>query len=90
VITNVGDFERRRSRTMAALKEMRCEACHAGAPRVTPDELERYLEEVPEWALQDQDGIARLARVFEFPDFATALAFTNAVGPKSSKCTASE
>jgi 4a-hydroxytetrahydrobiopterin dehydratase len=35
---------------------------------------------VPDWQLVERDGIARLERVFRFPSFADALAFTNQVG----------
>ncbi|PYN58661.1 MAG: 4a-hydroxytetrahydrobiopterin dehydratase [Candidatus Rokuibacteriota bacterium] len=36
--------------------------------------------EVSGWQLLDREGIARLERVFHFPSFADALAFTNRVG----------
>jgi 4a-hydroxytetrahydrobiopterin dehydratase len=36
--------------------------------------------EVPDWAVVRQDGVPRLDRVFTFPDFAAALAFTRKVG----------
>jgi 4a-hydroxytetrahydrobiopterin dehydratase len=65
---------------MAALAEMKCEACRRGAPTVTDAEAAEYASEVPEWAIVERDGIKRLERVFPFPDFAQALAFTNRVG----------
>ena len=40
-------------------------------------ELHAY---VPEWEIVEVDGVRRLRRVFRFPDFADALAFTDAVG----------
>jgi 4a-hydroxytetrahydrobiopterin dehydratase len=64
---------------MEALKEMRCEACQRGAPTVTPDEMPPLLAEIPNWQLEDEDGVPRLSRTFKFPDFAAALAFTNRV-----------
>ncbi len=36
--------------------------------------------DVPDWALVERGGIRRLERVFRFPNFADALAFTNQVG----------
>ncbi|HEY4909012.1 MAG TPA: 4a-hydroxytetrahydrobiopterin dehydratase, partial [Methylomirabilota bacterium] len=36
--------------------------------------------EIPDWHLVERDGIARLERVFDFPSFADALAFTHRVG----------
>lgn len=65
---------------MEALKEMKCEACQRGAPTVTEDEMRRLLPEVPDWKVEEEDGVPRLVRVFEFSDFASALAFTNRVG----------
>jgi len=36
--------------------------------------------EVPEWDVVEREGIPRLERVFRFPDFRGALAFTQRVG----------
>ena len=36
--------------------------------------------EVPGWRIVEREGIERLERVFAFPDFVKALAFTNRVG----------
>jgi 4a-hydroxytetrahydrobiopterin dehydratase len=66
---------------MGALKEMKCEACRRGAPTVTDEEMRQLLPEIPEWRVsEEEDTIPRLVRTFPFPDFATALDFTNRVG----------
>lgn len=67
---------------MATLKELHCEACRRDAPTVSPEEMQTLLTEIPDWTVihPDPDGIAQLQRVYEFPDFAAALAFTNRVG----------
>lgn len=65
---------------MAELERMKCEACQRGAPTVTPEESRELRAQVPDWAIVERDGIQRLERGFDFPDFAQALAFTNAVG----------
>lgn len=57
-----------------------CEPCRTGAPPVTAEEMRRLRTQVPEWTVVERDGIPRLERVFAFPDFARALAFTNRVG----------
>ncbi len=57
-----------------------CEPCRAGAPTVTAQEMAELKPQVPEWTVREVDGEPRLERVFEFPDFAQALAFTNRVG----------
>jgi 4a-hydroxytetrahydrobiopterin dehydratase len=65
---------------MTELAKGQCEPCSKGAPTVTDDEASALLREVPEWSIREVDGEKRLERVFAFPDFASALAFTNRVG----------
>ncbi len=65
---------------MSELASAHCEACRADAPRVTPEEIEVYSREIPEWKVVKRDGVKQLERVFTFDDFAAALDFTNRVG----------
>src|SRR5437867_11280961 len=65
---------------MRTLSAERCVACRRDAPQVTATESADLKHEIPDWHLLDRDGIARLERVFDFPSFADALAFTNRVG----------
>jgi 4a-hydroxytetrahydrobiopterin dehydratase len=65
---------------MEALREISCVACRSDAPTVTEAEIAELQPQVPEWELTEPEGIKKLSRVFRFDDFATALAFTNAVG----------
>jgi 4a-hydroxytetrahydrobiopterin dehydratase len=65
---------------MAALAGERCVACRRDAPQVTEAEIAELQPQVPDWELVELDGIRRLRRVFAFPDFAQALAFTDEVG----------
>ncbi len=65
---------------MEPLVQMKCVACRRGAPTVTDAEIAAYKPQVPEWELIHEDGVAQLRRVFTFPTFAAALAFTNRVG----------
>jgi 4a-hydroxytetrahydrobiopterin dehydratase len=65
---------------VASLAQERCVACRADAPRVSEPELGALRGEVPGWAVVERDGILRLERVFRFPDFAQAIAFTDRVG----------
>ncbi|HEV2132042.1 MAG TPA: 4a-hydroxytetrahydrobiopterin dehydratase [Longimicrobiaceae bacterium] len=65
---------------MTELAGMKCEACRRGVPTVTAEEQAQYQREVPEWEVVEREGIKQLERVFKFPDFAEALAFTNHVG----------
>jgi 4a-hydroxytetrahydrobiopterin dehydratase len=65
---------------MSTLSAERCIACRRDSPRVTEAEVAELGREVPGWQLLERDGIAQLERVFLFPSFAAALAFTNRVG----------
>jgi 4a-hydroxytetrahydrobiopterin dehydratase len=65
---------------MAQLNQMKCVACRKGEPTVTEVELAEYSPQVPAWRIIKVDGIDRLERVFTFPNFVDALAFTNKVG----------
>ncbi|MDR7419875.1 MAG: 4a-hydroxytetrahydrobiopterin dehydratase [Armatimonadota bacterium] len=65
---------------MASLTQMKCTACRGGEPTLTDAQIAALRPEVPDWQVVERDGIKRLERVFKFPDFARALAFTNAVG----------
>jgi len=65
---------------MSTLSVERCVACRNDSPRVTAAEVAELRPQIPDWQLLERDGIARLERVFHFPTFASALAFTNRVG----------
>ena len=67
-------------RTMGTLSAERCVACRRDSPRVTEAEIAELTHEIPDWRRVERDGVARLERVFHFPSFADALAFTNRVG----------
>lgn len=65
---------------MTNLSKAHCEACHADAPPVTDAELATFLQQLPDWGVQDRNGVLQLERQFRFQDFQQALAFTQAVG----------
>jgi 4a-hydroxytetrahydrobiopterin dehydratase len=65
---------------MDSLTQMKCTACRTGEPPLTDAQIAELHPEVSDWQVVERDGIKRLERVFRFPDFVTALAFTNAVG----------
>jgi 4a-hydroxytetrahydrobiopterin dehydratase len=62
------------------LADERCVACRPGGPHVGDTEAAALLRELPGWSIVERDGVRRLERVFGFPDFVSALAFTNRVG----------
>ena len=65
---------------MSELTQEQCQACHADSPRVEGAEMQKLLQQLPDWRVENRDGTAQLERRFQFPDFAQALAFTNRVG----------
>jgi 4a-hydroxytetrahydrobiopterin dehydratase len=68
---------------MSELSEMRCTACRGDEPTLTDAEIAEMHPRVPEWQVVEREGIKRLERVFRFPNFAQALAFTNRVGEQA-------
>jgi 4a-hydroxytetrahydrobiopterin dehydratase len=54
--------------------------CRGGDPTLTAAEIAELRPQVPDWQVVRREGVKRLERVFEFPNFARALKFTNAVG----------
>lgn len=65
---------------MTNLTGERCVACRRDSPRVTDAEVAELKPQIPEWQIVERDGVPRLERVFTFPNWAQALAFTNKVG----------
>ena len=65
---------------------MRDQSSNGGAPvqnsdrPLTADEMASELAHIREWRLVTRDGIPRIERVFRFPNFAQAMAFTVRVG----------
>jgi 4a-hydroxytetrahydrobiopterin dehydratase len=59
------------------LAEKECTACAVGAPRLTGAALKKMLDEVVDWRAVNEH---HLEKEFKFPDFVTALTFTNKIG----------
>jgi 4a-hydroxytetrahydrobiopterin dehydratase len=57
------------------LAKRTCVPCTGDATRLTPDAAAALHREIPEWEL----AADRIARSFEFRDFAEAMTFVNAV-----------
>lgn len=65
---------------MDKLYSMKCVACRGGEPTLTDSEIAEFLPQVPEWQVQEVDGVKRLQRMFKLKNFIEAVAFTNKVG----------
>lgn len=61
------------------LAHERCEACQAGASKLSEAELNEFLKALPNWEQFDQQGVCKLRRSFIFKRYAQGLAFTNAL-----------
>ena len=70
---------------MEQLAEQKCVACTGGEPRVTEAEIAQLKPEIPDWSIVEEEGESRLKRTYKFPDFLTALDFTNQVGDEAEK-----
>ena len=62
------------------LSELDCEACRTDSPAVVGAEREALLAQLDGWQVVRDGGVDQLRRRYDFEDFVTALAFTNAVG----------
>ncbi len=65
---------------MNSLRQEKCIACKPNSPHMTTQEIAELAPQIPSWQIVERDGEQRLERVFKFPDFAQALAFTMRVG----------
>ena len=65
---------------MSSLDVIRCTTCRGGEQPLSRAEIDDYLPQVPEWKLARQNGFYRIERSFRFPDFSSALDFTNKIG----------
>jgi 4a-hydroxytetrahydrobiopterin dehydratase len=64
------------------LADKECVPCKGGQPPLKGDDLAALSEKVPNWRVVDEHY---LAREYDFPDFAEALAFVNRVGELAEK-----
>ncbi|PSB33895.1 4a-hydroxytetrahydrobiopterin dehydratase [Chlorogloea sp. CCALA 695] len=65
---------------MENLTQQKCTACNKDAPRVTEQDITELKPQIPDWQMIEVEGQPRLERTYTFPDFVSAIAFTNKVG----------
>ena len=69
--------------TLNDLANKKCKPCEGGTPSLKGKELADMLKQLnPNWKVVNDH---HLEKVFEFPDFKQALAFTNRVGEQAEK-----
>lgn len=65
---------------MESIGQQKCVPCSGGVPKVTEAEIAELKPQIPEWNIIQIDGEQRLERIYKFPNFESALDFTNRVG----------
>jgi 4a-hydroxytetrahydrobiopterin dehydratase len=65
---------------MSELYQQKCLVCQPGSLPLTTEEIATFKPAIPDWSLWEYEGVPRLQKVYRFPDFQQAIAFTNAVG----------
>jgi len=64
---------------MNQLTSKNCVACRIGAPLATQEEINDFMQQLPDWSIVEMDNVKRLKRIFPFKNFVDALAFTQKV-----------
>lgn len=63
------------------LSKMQCVPCSSPDAKCLPDEqANELLRQIPDWRIQEEDGVKQLTKVYRFPDFVKALEFAQLVG----------
>jgi 4a-hydroxytetrahydrobiopterin dehydratase len=57
------------------LEQEKCIPCHKGTPKMTKEQAQELMSEVPGWSLKDSS----IERTFTFADFYEAIEFVNKV-----------
>lgn len=70
---------------MSDLHQLKCEACHSDAEKVTDQELTELSQGIPLWNVVERQGIMQLERHFIFKNFKLAWAFSNQVAELAEK-----
>ncbi|SRR5690554_1244613 len=62
---------------MNDLVREKCKACSADEPVISEKEMKELLPRIPDWRVEERDGIRRLVREFRFNSYSEAMTFTN-------------
>jgi 4a-hydroxytetrahydrobiopterin dehydratase len=62
------------------LSEMAITSPESGEGALPTGRIAELHSQIPTWTIVERDGVQHLERSFEFPDFASALTFTDRVG----------
>ncbi len=62
------------------LSQGKCVPCSGDLPPLSEKEINSMKPQLPEWEVIEDEDEFHLERVYKFPDFKTALSFTQSVG----------
>lgn len=65
---------------MDSLKSLKCVPCRGDEPPASLREIRDLSTQVPDWELEEHNGVKRLKRTFKFKNFREALRFTDKIG----------
>lgn len=65
---------------MTGLSNQKIEQISGKSAVMQPADIQKTMQQLPGWKLAEQEGEKSLERTFIFPDFASALSFTNQIG----------
>ena len=61
---------------MNQLTARTCVACSLDSRLATPEEINVFMQQLPNWVIVEEDKIKRLQRVLTFNNFTEAMVFT--------------
>ena len=65
----------------APLAERHCVVCKPGTPPLPRQDIDRLLEQVSSWGVEEADGHLRLARTVKFKGFMPGVELINKIAP---------
>src|SRR4028118_2278993 len=68
---------------MEDITQKKCIPCSGDAAPSGDEEIAQLKPQIPDWNIIEVEGESRLERTYKFPDFKTALAFTDQVGEEA-------
>ena len=61
-----------------SLNQSKCEPCSGNTPKLNFDEISKYLSQINQWSVNDEQEM--IFKKFKFSNFKKALEFSNIVG----------
>jgi 4a-hydroxytetrahydrobiopterin dehydratase len=65
---------------MTTLTQQQCIPCLGGETAISQAQIDAFQPQIPDWCQYEVKGEQRIERLYQFKDYKTALAFTNAIG----------